>query len=313
MKRKVVKHGPSTFIISLPSKWIKKYGIEKGDELDVDEQGDTVIISTKEGQKVGQVEVDVSELDRTSLLFLIRSLYKLGYQEIKLNFKNQSALHHRLGKERTVISVVHEEVNRLTGMEVVQQRENFCIIKALSVMSFSEFEPVLRRIFRLLIDASEDLIKGADKRDETLLNTIEEKHNSITKFISFCLRVLSLKGYPDSKKKLNIHQIISMTDKVLDTIKNTSRNLIYLKPLLSGRAKEFMESIHRLIVIYYELFYKFEKEKILKIFELRDKIYKEIKDDYKKLSKEELVVVNQLSGIVDLIVDMTESRMALEY
>ncbi len=44
MKRKVSLHGPSTLTVSLPSKWVKKYCIKKGDELDIEEKNSTLII-----------------------------------------------------------------------------------------------------------------------------------------------------------------------------------------------------------------------------------------------------------------------------
>ena len=35
MKRKVVKQGKSTLMISLPSKWVKDNNINRGDEIDL--------------------------------------------------------------------------------------------------------------------------------------------------------------------------------------------------------------------------------------------------------------------------------------
>ena len=46
MKRKVIQIADSTQLISLPRKWALKYGIKKGDELDVEEQGSNVLVST---------------------------------------------------------------------------------------------------------------------------------------------------------------------------------------------------------------------------------------------------------------------------
>ena len=313
MKRKVIKHGPSTLIISLPMPWAKKYDVKKGDELEVEEEGARIIVTTGKEKKIGEVEVDVTKLDRTSLMYLIRSLYKLGYDEIRLSFKSQSVYHYRKGKECSVISVIHEEVNRLTGVEIMQQKENFCVIKSLSEMAFSEFEPILRRVFLLLIDMSNDLITGAEKNDLVLLETLEEKHNTITKFLSFCMRLLNKKGYSDHKKTLILYNTVAILDKVLDVLKNAGRNLVNLNAPMSPKAMELIKKTHKSIVNFYELFYKYDNANVLRIAELRDNVLKEILANYNQLTKKELVVINNLAPLLELIVALTESKMALEY
>ena len=132
MKRSVIQIANSTQLISLPRKWALKYGIKKGDELEVEEQGNKLYIGTEKTQESGNIEVDITGLDRDSFMFLIRILYIRGYNEIKLIFSNPTKNHHRLGKKVKVISEIHTEVNRLTGIEVIQQREDFCILKVLS-------------------------------------------------------------------------------------------------------------------------------------------------------------------------------------
>ena len=62
MKRKVVKHGPSTLIISIPSGWAKKYSVKQGDELDVDEQGSRLIIDNKGEKQLPEINMDISGL-----------------------------------------------------------------------------------------------------------------------------------------------------------------------------------------------------------------------------------------------------------
>lgn len=313
IKRKVVKHGPSTFIISLPAAWIKKYGVSKGDELDVEEEGNAVRISTVKEKQLGHIQVDVTDLDRSSLMYLIRSLYKLGYDEIRLDFKKQTTFHHRLEKQRTVISVIHEEVNRLTGIEVMQQRQDFCVLRAFSEMSFSEFDTILRRIFLLLIDASNDMIKGAKEKDEALLLTVEQKHNTITKFLSFCMRLLNKKGYADHRKALIVYSILVMLDKELDVIKNSARLLKNLKPTISPKTYKLIKRIHESIVHFYELYYKFDNAKVLLISEIRDNILKEIQEGVGDFSKKEIMALDIMAPTLELIISMTESRLAMEY
>ncbi|MDP7457762.1 MAG: hypothetical protein QGH47_03480 [Candidatus Woesearchaeota archaeon] len=313
MKRKVVKHGPATYIISLPSKWIKRFDIRKGDQLEVNEDGKMLTISTEKSKKEGKIEVDISGLDRTSIVYLIRALYKLGYDEINLLFKNQSTPHYRLDINRTVISIIHEEVDRLPGMEVIQQRANRCVIKTLSEMSFSEFDASLRRIFLLLIDALNDLTNGIMNKDKELLATIEQKNNTINKFLSFCQRILNRHGLPDFSRTANMLRIISTLKKILDVIRISSRLAIALDCKPSQETNKLLSNTHQSILYFYQLFYKYSNVKVQRISEIRDNISKKILNSYKKLSKEELVLVMKISQIITLIGAAMEARMGLEY
>jgi len=45
MKRKVTLHGPATLSVSLPLKWARMFNVKKGDELEVVEQKDSLLIS----------------------------------------------------------------------------------------------------------------------------------------------------------------------------------------------------------------------------------------------------------------------------
>src|SRR3989344_6975262 len=199
MKRSVIQIANSTQLISLPRKWSQKYNIKKGDELEIEEQGNKLNITTEKPQDTGSIEIDITDLDRDSFMFLIRVLYIRGYDEIKITFNNPVVSHHRLGKKVKVISEIHTEVNRLTGIEVVQQRENFCVLKVLSESSIKDFDLILRRIFLLVMDASNVLVKGATKSEKHLVESIEDAHNTITKFVANALRLLNKVGYPDDK------------------------------------------------------------------------------------------------------------------
>ena len=64
MKRSVILMGGKTYIVSLPAPWIKRYGIKKGTELDVEESGSSIIISTKSGVSIPErFEIDITDFE----------------------------------------------------------------------------------------------------------------------------------------------------------------------------------------------------------------------------------------------------------
>jgi len=314
MKRKVVQHGPSTLIVSLPSKWVQKYGVKKGDELDCEENGNSIVVRTDKAVDIGKIDLDLSGLDRTSILYSIRSMYKLGYNNINSYFKKPTAFHYRIKEERPILFIIHEELSRLTGIEIIQQRENSCQLKTLVEMSPKEFNVILRRIFFLLIDMNEDFITGTKKKDETLLKTLYQKHNTITKFVSFCMRLLNKIGYAENQKKTTIvYTILTDLDNLVEVIKNTGRMVRALKPDISEDVLKLINSVHEAIVKYYNLFYNFDNNTVAKINKLRDDYIEQIDFHPEKFSKEELALLNRYFQIMEILTSLLELTIALNF
>lgn len=313
MKRKVIQIANSTQLISLPRQWAQKYGIKKGDELEVDEQGNKICISTEKTQDPGNIEVNITGLDRDSFMFLLRALYIRGYNEIKLVFNEPFAEHHRIGKKVSIISQIHEEANRLTGLEVIQQRENFCVLKVLTESSIKDFELIFRRLLLLLNDAGNDFINGAIKGDKYLLESMEEKHNTITKFMANSLRLLNKIGHPEYNKTQIYYHIIESIDKINDVLKDSARDVADSNLKISKPCEEVLQSVNDSLQNFSKLFYKFDFKMIEKISSDRYKVWKDIKQLTKKMGKEEIRLAISMGQIVETIYTLKVSRMALEY
>lgn len=310
MKRRVVKHGPSTFIISLPLKWVKHYGVQRGDELEVLEEDNTLIISTEMKDRLMEIEHDISGLDRTSIMYTIRSFYRLGYDSVRLTFKNPTTIYQRKNKDINVLSVIHQEVNRLVGYEIMHENENFCEIKDLQDSSIKDFDQVLRRIFLLLSTTSKDFIKGAEEKNDSLLETIDEKHDTITKFVSYCLRLLNKKNHPNPKKTNYYYHVIAVLDRITDVIKYASRDIKEM-PRLSKEVIGILKRIDHDLDLFHKLFYKFDNSKVTSINNTRYEL--EIKLRELDVSNRELIMVTSAFNILELLLDLIEARTALEF
>jgi len=151
------------------------------------------------------------------------------------------------------------------------------------------------------------------KQDFVLLETMEEKHDTITKFVSYCLRLLNKFGYPDAKETTTYYHIIATLDKLIDIIKYAGRDLLEFKPVPKRETKLVLDSIHNCIEVYLDLFYKFDTKKVVIFTENRDKAIKLLNTNLKKISPEEVKVLTSLHQILELLVDLTEARMSLKH
>ena len=311
MKRKVIQIANSTQLISLPREWAKKYNIKKGDELEIEAKGNKLEICCEKDIELENISINISGLDRTSIMYYIRSAYRRGYNVIEINFDRDYAHHFRMGKDVKIISVIHEEVNRLVGVEIIQQKDKFCVVKDISNASFKDFDTVLRRIFLLLLDATTNLFAAMKSGNKVLVENIEQNHDSITRFISYALRLINKGGYSEQHKNSLLYTIIVIIDKIVDILKYAGRDFITNDIKLSNESKEILANIAAAFQIYYELFYKFEAKKIYELYLNRNNTIDKIRKIQNKQPKNELILLSDLRQCFEYITGIVENRLSL--
>ncbi len=312
-QRKLIRHGLSSLTVALPIKWTKNYGLKKGDSVFVKQEASQLVISTERSVEINDITVDVSDLDRTSLLLYVQSLYRFGYDTIEIRFNKPTTTHHRKGKGVTVSSTINHITNRLIGAEIIEQKENKIIIKYITKEAEEDFKIILRRIFLLLKDTSANLVEGIRKNDQSLLESIEESHDNINKFVNYALRLLNKYGYPDVKKSYYYFHIIAQIDKIVDVPKYTARDIMRSGKQFSKESIKIFEQIHKSISLYCELFYKFDLKTVNELSRNRDDVKISIQEKIKALPQEELLQLINMKQVLELILDLTDFRLGLEY
>jgi phosphate uptake regulator len=313
MRRKVIQIAESTQLISLPRKWCIARGIKKGDELNIDFHGDKLLVGTENLPPTEKIEVDVSKLDRTSIMFFIRALYKKGYDEIKVNFAKSTAFHYRTDQEANMSSIVHREVSRCPGLEVIEQKENHCILKAISTADPKELDNILRRTFILISDTCKDLVTACKNNDRVLLESIEEKHDNVTRFINHCCRLINKRHEDERKNSHFLFNIVSMLDKILDIMKNASRDMLRYGKKITPDSSKILDMIYESYETFHDLFYRFSFDKVHKMNELKEKTYRTILEKAKNIPKEEILLLYDMDQSLELYRALTEARMAIQF
>ncbi|MBD3164543.1 hypothetical protein GF323_05035 [Candidatus Woesearchaeota archaeon] len=313
MRRKVIKQGNNTLTITLPREWTSKHGINAGDELDIDKLDNTLVISGHGEFKEKKIQVDITGLDRTTILVLLQGLYRFGYDKIEIICDDNMVVHHRVGKKKNVSELIYEITNRFVGAEVVSASARRFVVKRIAEESMADFDTVLRRIFFLLNEMMDTFVDACKKGDLELMKTIEFKHVNIKKFINSCLRLLNKFGMPSPSKNCFYFNIISSISKAEDVIKNNSRYFVkYEMKSKTPMYFSLLGDIKEHVKMYYALFYKYDLRKIAKLNENRDLFRERLFKCRKDLSKDENILIGGLSVIVEMVLDMSETRMAME-
>lgn len=310
MKRKVVQHGPATLIMSLPKAWVSKYGIAKGDELHVMDQDNTLLVSTEMHVRSMEIDVDISGLDRTSIMYVIRGYYRLGYDVLRLRFSESTVKYGRKNEDLSVISIIHTEVNRLVGYEIIDEKRNSCTIKDLQETSGKDFDQVLRRVFLLIQEAYTILEEGA--KSGKGLEDIEHLHDTITKFASYCLRMLNKKSKFNPQHTAYYYHIIAYLDRITDIIKYAAR-LLRRSGKAHSAVQGIIKSVGQDIQTYYKLFYTYNNRTINEINERRYAVEDVLEKLPENLPNAQVRVATSLFHILEMLLDLIEARTALEH
>lgn len=315
--RKLISFGKTSFVTSIPKGWVIKHNLKKGDLIAIEEKNDDLVITPRiqrdKEEVLEEATIDIDGLDRTSIMYYIRAVYRKGYDIIKIKFNQQTCVHFRTGKEKRVISIIHEEINRLVGVEIVEQKEKSCLVKSISETS-KEFDTILRRLFLLLLDASDDFLTGVKTNDKDLMGTIDQKHDTISKFVSYCLRIFNQGKYKNNNKDaFFMYHIIANLDNVTDILKYSSRKILSYNKKMNKDSVDIIEKIFKSWKTYYEIFYKYDIKKILFLSKQRDDIKENIMSlaKNKKIPYEEVLILEDLENSLELLLDMTEAKLSI--
>src|SRR3989338_5327977 len=132
MKRKIIKQGHSTLTITLPTKWAQKLNLKAGDEIDLIEKDNSILINGQENGKEKKAVIDISNFTMPLIWRFIQGAYRSGYTEIKIIFDPDKALYDdpyhyltthsayaELGEnipKKTALVMIQTIVDRFIGM-----------------------------------------------------------------------------------------------------------------------------------------------------------------------------------------------------
>ena len=300
MKRSVVLHGPSTLTVSLPSKWIKKYGVKKGDEIDVLEEEERLIIcaevSSKECKKA---QVDMGDIDKKTCRWILSILYKQGYEEISIRYNTP--------KTADIIGEVVR--NQIMGFIVTEEHKNSCLLKCVSKELKGEFNKSERRAFLVTLSLAEKSFELINKGEYSQLKDLYQLEMSNNQLTNFCERLLNkdlIGEEGTSFKYIILWQLEKIADEFVEII-----NLLIENPFkIDASVLKLYEETKELLREYYDNYYKKELRKLKDIYDKEKEITKFVKEKVKAKNSATVLLVSHLLHIISKIAEMIPSTIA---
>lgn len=304
IKRRIVQHGNTSLTISLPIKWVKRFNIKKGDEIDVEEQNNAIVISTGNSYKIEEKNINTKELDTQTLKWLLSALYKKGNDEVKINFNDPEHM-----------QIILDRVNQLMGYTIIEQSQKNCLIKNISEAREGEFDSTLKRAFLLTISMTEGIYEvfkeGKDYNNLQSLINIEETNNQLT---GFCHRIINKKGYKEFEKTAFVYVVVWLLESIADEYRDICK--LFLQPdnrdiRLSNESLELFKDVNDLVRLFYNVFYDYSYDKIVEISLKRKDIRKRAHKLMQKKISCESVLAKYLDSIALRVHDSIGSVLAM--
>lgn len=297
MKRKIIQLAGKTFVISLPIKWAKLYGLKKGQELELIEKGKSLIINTQKEIEFSKIKIHLSGPDEF-IAKRINTAYKSGYDELELSYDDAS-----------VVKIIKKELEYLMGYEIVKQGEKYCFVKNIAIQMDEELDNILRRIFLMLLEMADEGIDAVKKQELLRIEDIASLEDTNDKLTNFCKRILNKNSYKEPEKTSFIYAVIWQLEKIADDYEEILRKISDSKLKLSKETINYFEKINAFLRTFYELYYEFDENKGKRLTNEQTKLLKEGEELLK--NKSDNIITHYLLSILNKTYEMTGPYYAM--
>ena len=242
--RKIIKFGASSYVVTIPYDWMRKNGLDKGDELNLSKGESSLIFSVKK---------DLVEK---------RAVININKKPLKLF--NRELISYYL-KNYKYIDIVGDEVldridqikvfqEKLSSVEITEINENKIVLKDLTSPNELNFNNLLNEIVEMCKMLFSQIVKDDDSskigQKHFFISQLDSNINKLT-FLAYKSINYNLDTILDPEKlKNSIHywRIISALEHIGDIIKRIAR---YMRNAQSEQI-HYINNVFRQVENYFE-------------------------------------------------------------
>lgn len=298
MKRKVIKLGQNSLLVSLPSSWIKKHGIKKGDEISLDEKEGALVLQSASAPSKQCTTIDITGLS-PAIKRALGALYKKGYDEFTVHFNSHDEL-------ETAYEVVREE---FTGFEVVQHGKNHIVVREISQPHADQFDSVLRRLFLVIKDYAGEVASALQNKDAGWLKRLVLRDKDVNKLADFCRRLIN--KHLTSQTNAALYLIVEQLEKISDRYRDISNHAAAERLAPSNALIQAYGAVSQYFDDFYQCFYQFSLPRMRQFIAQRYELVRSLDKARSKAPAAEQRVLFWLEDVVEKIFDLNGPLMVL--
>src|SRR5437899_11005703 len=198
--------GGSTYVVSLPKRWVLDAGLKAGDTVFLETEGDgAVSVRPRPADKVPmrrRLFEEKGEERRDHLLRKLIGAYIGGFSFIEIRFPSEMAPFVR--------KVAREFSHMVIGPEVIEESRNAVIIQDLSDTAELSAEKCLRRMHLIVRAMHEDALEALRTHDEALALDVAQRDQDVDRLYWMVAKQYNVAHMPgagpsDSRGKTELH------------------------------------------------------------------------------------------------------------
>jgi phosphate uptake regulator len=307
MKRKLIKQGQRSVTVSLPNKWVERYGLKPKDEIELVEQGSQIVIRTDSETRNHKISLDVRGMPSRVIERYLIAAYKTGADEIEVRFSDEA---EELAKHVMLptIQVIQDSVNDfLIGVDIVELKQDYCKIKQISHIAPEDFQIILRRIFLLIMSQGENALLSALRKGS--VEIVKGQHNNIERLANYSTRMLNKQ--PLSKNTQHYYLIIQQLEEISDVYFHTVAEADRDKTILTEKVAEMFEKVNGVVRTFYEFFYGLDSWKGAKVYIDRRIIFEDVERLKRTGDAKNNTLLSRLAVILIILFNLVEARISM--
>lgn len=224
--RKIQRTGGSTYIVSLPKKWILRNNLENGDPVAIEIDESSLRIWNPQAEN-GEKQI-VLGINRNRKMFerLFTSAYIKGFDSVVI--KNISMI------DLETKDFIKNLTNRFIGIEVVNEKKDMIQINSIVGPGGISVKSALRRMITITATMLEDSIASLEKVDKNMCDDIIWRDNDVNRLNLFIIRrcheILEgrINGEAEKREVPDILLSSRTVERIADHTKNIATNALSL-------------------------------------------------------------------------------------
>lgn len=296
--RKIQKTGGSTYILSLPKKWIEEMNLDSGDEMAIEEQSSSLLLSPSKFKKEESPEANMevsSDDNRDEVKRKILSLYLVGYNVIGIESTEE-----RLKPEfRNAIKDLAR--NKLVGTEIISESMEKVTLQTLISYSELSAKGALRRMFSVAASMQENAMLALEDNDKELADDVIGIDDEVDRFQMYLIREVKAAlqnpplveeiGLTSLRECLGYRLVSKNVERAGDHAVSIAENVKEMESPIDDKSLEMLKEICSLSSSIFERavdsLFEEDYEAAEKVIEDMEKVYDKEKKVNKYLSEED--------------------------
>ena len=251
--RKIQFTGKSTYVLSLPKKWVSELNLKPGDPVTIVRESDNTLSIVSDITRISKESVDeasivvLKEDSANSIKRKIVSMYLAGYNIINLKSK--------LGRISTLQREAAREIVRrsLVGTEIIADSLDVITIQVLITLPELSVNTAVRRMFLLSTSMHKDAMLALSELNYELANAVIRSDDEVDRFSLYILRnlviatknerVLSEIGLKNTSDCLSYRLAVKSIERIADHASKISEKCIFIQSKIPSEILENLKDM----------------------------------------------------------------------